>query len=281
MLAVIATNPETARSAKRSGADRIYVPALNYRRGQASYAGCVAQEPTQAGFPKHCTVMIPSVVHDPVGPSREAAIGVDPWAYAASGEPVYVESLGAIMRAADMGAFPEVGPNLPVTNASSVDAVEALGAICIWLSPELNLKQIGELTSSAPQMQFGVKIAGVQELMLTEHCMLMSLGPCSEKCDSCTRRRIPYALRDRKGYNFPISTDSVGRSHIYNSVELDNVPSVAQLQEAGIDSFMLDATLLTPEQTAQQTARLRDAINGVETAKRPNATTGHLYRGVL
>src|SRR5690606_38080027 len=38
-IAAWATNPACARAAKRAGADIIYVPALNYKRGEAVVAG--------------------------------------------------------------------------------------------------------------------------------------------------------------------------------------------------------------------------------------------------
>ncbi len=297
-VCVLATNPECARAAKRAGADIIYVPALNYRRGQATYVGCIASEPSQAGFPKHCTIVMPTVVHDHdhdhknESASTNASASTGPlaaddgvWQYAQPACPLMVDSLAALYRATDAGSLPEVGPGLPITNESAVRLVDALGASRIWLSPELNLAQIAELAGGSPNMRFGLKVAGAQELMVTEHCMLMSQGPCSQQCETCTRRKVPHALRDRKGYDFPVATDSQGRSHIYNSVELDNVASLPALIDAGIADFMLDATLMTPEQTAQATGRLVQALGLALDAseavpKKSGTTTGHLHRGV-
>ncbi len=131
-----------------------------------------------------------------------------------------------------------------------------------------------------------MKVAGAQELMVTEHCMLMSQGACAEVCPTCTRRRVPHALEDRKGYLFPVVTDALGRTHLYNSVELDNVPSVGDLLDAGVTDFMVDATLMSPEQCAQATGRLAKALevwaaDGNTLSKLPNTTTGHLHRGVM
>lgn len=226
-VCVLVTNPECARAAKRVGADRIYVPALNYRRGQAAWQGCASDGPIQAGYPKHCTLVMPAVAHDG---------DEDAWQAAQPDDTVVVESLAGLYRGRQVGAVLEVGPSLPITNDASVALAGALGAARVWLSPELNLSQIAQIIHDASGVRFGIKIAGAQELMLTEHCALMSLGPCSQECQTCPRRRIPLALRDRKGYVFPVATDAAGRTHIYNSVELDNVPSVAALAKAGVRS---------------------------------------------
>lgn len=272
-VCVLATNPECARAAKRAGADAIYVPAANYRRGQAAYVGCVAPDPSQAGYPKHCTIVIPAVSH-----GRDE----DPWRSVQPGNPVLVDSLAGLYRAREVGALPEVGASLPITNPASVDVVEAFGALRVWLSPELNVAQIADVARSATIVRFGIKVAGAQELMLTEHCALMSLGSCSRQCATCARRRVPFALRDRKGYRFPVVTDVNGRTHVFNGIELDNVPSIATLAKAGVSDFMIDATLMTPEQAAQATGRVVRALRAGEDApKQPGRTTGHLHRGVM
>ncbi len=286
-IAVVATNPECARAAKRAGAHDILVPALNYRRGQSQWEGVLADGPTQAPFPKKCTIMVPAVAHDAEGESREARLGEDAWANVAEGQPVYVDSLGALLHARQLGCQVDVGLGLPLVNADALRLARAFDAARVWLSPELTLRQVADLASSADGApRLGVKVAGAQELMVTEHCMLMSQGACAEVCPTCTRRRVPHALEDRKGYLFPVVTDALGRTHLYNSVELDNVPSVGDLLDAGVTDFMVDATLMSPEQCAQATGRLAKALevwaaDGNTLSKLPNTTTGHLHRGVM
>lgn len=285
-IAVQATNPECARAAKRAGASLIYVSAVNYKRGQSETEGRFNKEVSQGGFPKHSIPMMPVVSHDPVGGSREELIGQDVWEYAAAGEPVFVESLGALWHAIALGAIPEVGPRLPLANKEALSLAGALEIPLVWLTPELNFAQIRDLVKRAPSaMGFGLKVSGAQELMITEHCMLMSQGDCNEDCPTCPRRRAPHILEDRKGYGFPVTTDMFGRSHLYNSVELDAIPEVAQLLDEGVTAFMVDATLMSPERTAQATGRLRKAIelalaDGSSLPKEPRTTSGHLHRGV-
>ena len=89
-----------------------------------------------------------------------------------------------MQMAAEIGVPFEVGPHLPVTNRLALDEVARMGAVRVWLSPELSLDQIRELSRDTP-VELGIFISGAQELMITEHCLLMSQGPCNEDCAEC------------------------------------------------------------------------------------------------
>lgn len=113
-------------------------------------------------------------------------------------------------------------------------------------------------------------LIGAQELMVTEHCMLMSQGPCDENCAECPRRKSPHVLKDRKGYEFPVVTDAMGRSHLYNAVELDIASSMPELLAAGISSYMVDATLMNAEETAHAVGRAIRARTWPKTTATPS-----------
>ncbi|MDY3981743.1 MAG: DUF3656 domain-containing protein, partial [Paraeggerthella sp.] len=196
-IAAWATNPACARAAKRAGADIIYVPALHYKRGEAVVAGQRSQTAEQAGYPKQAVVALPTIEHDLVPGTREMALDFDAWRYVKPGKPVLVENLGALVRAVELGAQVEVGPHIPVTNELSLATAANLGAQRVWLSPELTLGQIADLAEDSP-VELGLTVIGSQELMVTEHCLLMSQGPCDQDCDACPRRKSPHYLRDRK-----------------------------------------------------------------------------------
>ena len=283
-VAAWATNPVCARAAKRAGAEIIFVPALNYRRGEAVIAGQLTATAEQAGYPKQCAVALPVADHDPVGRAREAQVDFDVWRYVDEGRPVLAESLSALERALEEGALAEVGPHLPVTNALALAEVAALGARRVWLSPELTLRQIEELGRGKP-VELGLTVIGSQELMVTEHCLLMSQGPCNQDCAACPRRRTPHYLKDRKGFEFPVVTDALGRSHLYNGVRLDVAQALPELLAAGVSSFMVDTTLMNGEEAAQAVGRVVRALkvaqrDGNSVAKMPDTTAGHLFRGV-
>ncbi len=280
-VAVLATNPACARAAKRAGADLIYVPVQNYRRGEALIAGQLSATAEQAGYPKQCIPVMPVVAHDGDDLRRN---GFDIWKRVRAEKPVMVQNLGQIVHATELGAEIEIGPFLPITNRLDLQVAYDFAAQRIWLSPELTLRQIEELGEVSP-VPLGFTIMGCTELMVTEHCLLMSQGPCNEDCANCPRRKSPHYLKDRKGYELPVITDSFGRSHLYNAVELDVVHAAPDLIAAGVSAFMIDTTLMNVEQVSKKVARAvraRDIAlkSGDRVSRAEGTTTGHLFRGV-
>lgn len=280
-VAALATNPACARAAKRAGADLIYVPAANYRRGEAVIAGQLSDTAEQAGYPKQCIPVLPTVsqMFD-----EEKRNGFDIWKRVKADKPVMVENLGQLLHATEMGAAPEVGPHIPVTNKLDLQAMADLGAQRAWLSPELSLVQIEELGDMAP-MPLGLTIMGQTELMVTEHCLLMSQGPCNQKCAECARRKSPHYLKDRKGYEMPVIADCTGRSHLYNAVQMDVAHLMPEIIGAGVSTVLVDTTLMNVKETTEKVARAvraRDIAqkDGNKVAKAEGATSGHLFRGV-
>lgn len=280
-VAALATNPACARAAKRAGADLIYVPAANYRRGEAVIAGQLSDTAEQAGYPKQCIPVLPTVsqMFD-----EEKRNGFDIWKRVKADKPVMVENLGQLLHATEMGAAPEVGPHIPVTNKLDLQAMADLGAQRVWLSPELSLVQIEELGDMAP-MPLGLTIMGQTELMVTEHCLLMSQGPCNQKCAECARRKSPHYLKDSKGYEMPVITDCTGRSHLYNAVQMDVAHLMPEIIGAGVSTVLVDTTLMNVKETTEKVARAvraRDIAqkDGNKVAKAEGATSGHLFRGV-
>ena len=78
----------------------------------------------------------------------------------------------------------------------------------------------------------------------------------------------------------------MGRSHLYNGIELDAVPAIPDLIDMGVTAFMVDTTLMdkkTAEAAVAHTVRAIDLARKEHRSvgKRPNTTTGHLFRGVL
>lgn len=280
-VAALATNPACARAAKRAGADLIYVPAANYRRGEAVIAGQLSDTAEQAGYPKQCIPVLPTVSQMFDEGKRN---GFDIWKRVKADKPVMVENLGQLLHATEMGAAPEVGPHIPVTNKLDLQAMADLGAQRVWLSPELSLVQIEELGDMAP-MPLGLTIMGQTELMVTEHCLLMSQGPCNQKCAECARRKSPHYLKDRKGYEMPVITDCTGRSHLYNAVQMDVAHLMPEIIGAGVSTVLVDTTLMNVKETTEKVARAvraRDIAqkDGNKVAKAEGATSGHLFRGV-
>ena len=284
MVTAWSTNPGCARAARRGGASGLYVPLLNFRRGQAQVCGIRQEEVAQAGYPKQCIMALPTIDHDPSTATREGRLAFDPWDYVRPGKPVFADSLAGAIRALELGALVEIGPHVPITNHAALQFVADLGVNRVWLSPELTLGQIADLAGKSP-VDLGLFVSGAQELMICEHCLLMSQGPCAEECETCPRRSTAHRLVDRKGFEFPVVTDMLGRSHLYNGIELDAATALPDLLEMGVSAVMVDTTLMDVKSAEAAVRRISKAVEAAQSDRRsigkhPGTTTGHLFRGV-
>ena len=123
--------------------------------------------------------------------------------------------------------------------------------------------------------------------MITEHCVLMAQGPCKRNCDTCKRREGRHTLRDQKGYEFPVVTDPTGRTHIYNSVQLDLARALDEVVATGVASVRIDLHV-DSLRFAQRIVRDMSDVIRTAAAGRPVpdaamvefTTSGHFFRGV-
>ncbi len=171
-----------------------------------------------------------------------------------------------------------IGPKLYACNLESLKVWSSLGANFVWLSPELTLSQIKKLADDSP-VPLGITVYGRQELMVSDHCFLMAMGPCNKKCKTCSRRLGEQLyLRDRKNYEFPVITDEQGRGHLYNSVVFDACHAIPDLMNAGVRAFAIDDTFLSDFDAEQQYYRARRAMQGKRVKKEEGTTAGNLFR---
>lgn len=283
-VVALATNPACARAARKAGADELYIPALNYKRGEATIAGQLSDTAEQAGYPNRARIMLPTIDHNDIESTREHKFTFDPFDYVRPNKPVIADNLGQVLRALELGAEVEVGPRVPVLNARTARELKSWGVKRIWLSSELTLGQIQQIADEV-DIPLGLTVLGQSELMVTEHCMLMSQGPCNKNCTVCPRRKSPHYLKDRKGYEMPVITDLCGRSHLYNAVSMDAAHLAPDLIGAGIDAFMVDTTLMNTDEvkrSVERVVRARDLAlrTGDTVSKTPGTTTGHLFRSI-
>jgi putative protease len=195
------------------------------------------------------------------------------------------DDIGIVRRAGrdGIGVQVDIGANL--TNPFALAAVSEFGADRAWLSPELTVEQILTVASRAV-LPVGVVVAGRHTLMVTEHCVLSSMGDCSHRCAECDRHLRPWYLQDRKGYRFPIRVDSAGRTRLWNALPLDATGALPPLVQGGVSSVRIDLTdPLTGDvgnRVGTVRGRLDAAIAGRSTEERPSedATSGHFFRGV-
>lgn len=205
---------------------------------------------------------------------------------AVPGRSLVVGNLGLVRSAVEAGADVWTHWGLNVANAETATALSEAGASGVWLSPEVSGRD-GASIAADTGLPLGIAILGRQEVMVTEHCVLTSSGSCSQRCDSCDRRQRWYALRDRKGYGFPVISDSEGRSHVFNAVPLDLTRALPEILEADISAVRLDFTVEHLQVAQRLTSQVREMLEAAVGGRRPASeslldpsTAGHFFRGV-
>jgi len=263
-LAIRTDDIAVARACLLAGAQHAIMPAWS-----------LAEEPE---LPRGIIVEVPRVAHD-----REVD---DLVKGAARFDRSVCGNLGLLPLLGEQDKQRDAHWGLNAVNPWTVDALTDLGAGFAWLSPELSGRQIAAI-AAASGVPVGLAIYGRQEVMVTEHCVLMSIAECGRLCGTCPRRQSWHALKDAKGYAFPVSTDPMGRSHVYNSVPLDLTRALPELIEAGVGAVRLDFTVEHQQEAQHITRVVREAIVAAVAGKPAQdaklartATTGHFYRGV-
>lgn len=255
----------SARACLQAGCESVYVPA-------AVLAGEPAARETRG-----VVASLPRVAHD---------AEIDGLLAATEGfERVQAATLGLLRACAERGQRVEAHWSLNAVNAYTVAELADLGAGFVWLSPELSSRQIAAVTAESA-VATGIAVAGRQELMVTEHCILMAEGPCAQRCESCRRREGWRFLRDRKGYSFPVRTDAAGRSHVYNSVPLDLTHALPEVLDTKVSAIRLDLETEPANRAAAEVARVRRVLEDVLAGRKPDradrdrVTAGHFFRGI-
>jgi putative protease len=258
-LVVATADAATAQACLAAGADRVLAAV---RPGRA--------------LPEDVCALLPRGAHESEFVALVAAAG----RHAASG------NLGLLRACADRGVSVEADWGLNAVNPWAAAALAEVGAGFVWASPELSGRDLAAFCAGSP-VAVGAVAGGRIELMIAEHCVLQAAGPCSHACASCERRGRQWVLRDRKGYEFPVTTDAAGRAHIYNSVPLDLSRALPELLEAGVAAIRLDLQSSTAEEAARLTRTWRglldDVARGAAAPQSPVAepsTSGHFYRGL-
>ena len=207
---------------------------------------------------------------------------LDPWVQ--EGRSLGVGNVSELVLAAERGAFAEVRPCIPVHNASALAALADAGAAGVWFSPELTLSEACGLARIS-RVPTGMVVYGRARAMTSEHCVLQVAGKCIHDCARCTLRQKNLSLRDKDGNLMPVRTDLQGRSRIYAAKPLDATPQVGELIAAGVTRFMVDATLLSPEEASAAVRRAVAAVAAVQAGRKPapretGSTSGHLFQPI-
>ncbi len=127
---------------------------------------------------------------------------------------VICRNLTQLALARDASASFDAAAPLYAENPAAVQALRSWGAKRIWLPDELPADDARRLTEAMPAVPLGTLAPAEHELMVMEHCILTTEGPCDHRCAACSRRREPRFLVGKNGDRFAVRTDALGRSRV-------------------------------------------------------------------
>lgn len=147
-----------------------------------------------------------------------------------------------------------------------------------YISTELNRNEIIKMIKNSP-IPCGMLIYGKLELMISEYCPIgSSLGGkctetnCNNKCNYGN-----FKLKDRREEEFTIKTDIFCRSHIYNSLPLNLISNLKDINSLGNINYRID---FIDEGKDEVKSILEAYSNGKFQGEVKKITRGHYRRGV-
>ncbi len=181
---------------------------------------------------------------------------------------IMVQNLGQIDSTKELYG----GERLNITNSHSCDVARELGLKRITLSPELNIKEIKEITLST-DVETEVIAYGRLPIMVMENCVIKS------QC-KCTKSGGNFDLLDRMGEKFPIICENC-KNIILNSVPIYLADKGEDLLSLNVDALRLKFTTEDEKTTKAVIKAYKDALM-LKTPKGvfSKITRGHFYRGV-
>lgn len=160
------------------------------------------------------------------------------------------------------------GFRLNVYNSLSEDFYKDFASIT--LSPELNLKEMREISTATPC-----------EVIAYGRLPLMLMRACPAKINGLCRGSGGYELKDRRGERFPILCGRGCTSQLLNSKPIYMADKMKDLISTGIDGIQLWFTTESANETKRIIENYKKGIAGETPPADKEFTRGHFYRGVV
>lgn len=203
-----------------------------------------------------------------------------------------VDQAGAAFALAGLARAVVADYHVNTFNSETARFLKGIGCARATASVELSFDEI-VAASRATGFPFEVVVHGDIEVMTSAHCVLRALSPEDEgrACRTRACRRGRYALRDQRGYEFPVLGDAFCRGRLFNSRTLCAPEFVGGLVTAGINHLRLELVLpRRPGEIGGTVRRYRELVDAASagdhfTVRReelcgPGTTRGHFNRGV-
>ncbi len=149
----------------------------------------------------------------------------------------------------EAGLTPVASERFNITNSAAADAVRALGAQYVILSPELRAGALRQFSRTA-NVACGAAVYGKLTLMLLRRC-IMSDRKCSGVCggDGCL---LPCALSDRRGTSLPVLPSGERTNIILN-------PHVLWCADTSLPDGLVSSHFIFTDESAEDTRAVLDA----------------------
>ena len=179
---------------------------------------------------------------------------------------------------------------LNIFNSHTVNYLKQMKLSSMTLSPELNLKQIRNITDNVGGNLEGI-VYGFLPVMITRNCPMAFVKGCKndKECESCNFSK-GYGLKDRMGVTFKMDRKK-GFSVIYNSVPLMVLDSLDSIINSGLDLVRLDFANETNIISKLQSIYYDYLNNNIDSDKVKifmdefkqdfKITNGHYFRGIM
>ena len=174
--------------------------------------------------------------------------------------------LDAIHRAAPALSI-HVSTQANCTNHIAARVYHDLGARRIVLARELTLEQIKELRAKTPaSLELEAFVHGAMCMAYSGRCMISAhltgrsanRGACTQSC----RWKYHLVEQTRPGEYFPVEEDEDGMT-ILSSRDLNALPFLDRLMEAGVTSFKIEGRMKSPYYVATVTNAYRRRIDQI------------------
>ncbi|MCQ6961673.1 DUF3656 domain-containing U32 family peptidase [Methanolobus chelungpuianus] len=282
LLAVSFSTMESLGQAISGGADILYYdPELSVTNIEISPQDIVARA-RDAHVPVYFHT--PLIVKDTEMRDLEHAMAA---ANEAGFEGVIAANMGVLRMALARRIRTVADSSLNIFNRQAASVLSERGAEMLVLSPEMNFEQIKEVSRGTATECI---VHGRLKVMESEHCLVAALAG-SDALPASDNGRNVFSLRDERGFSFPVTTNSKGRTSVFNSKELCLLEDIPKLVDAGVSRLRVDVRMTGVEATGQLVKAYRDAIDSYYYKRRAGCrncrdfgtdfTRGHYHRGVL
>ena len=177
----------------------------------------------------------------------------------------------------DIGVLEAVKKQLPdmeihistqagITNYAAANAFYNMGAKRIVTARELSLEEIAGIRAKTPdELEIECFIHGAMCVSFSGRCLLSNYmtGRDSNRGDCAQPCRWRYSLLEEKrpGEYFPVEQDETG-TYIMNSRDMCMIEHVAELAQAGVNSFKIEGRAKSAYYTANAVNAYRSAVDG-------------------